>query len=219
LGWALQRQGRFAEAAEKMKRGRELGSRRPDWPAAWSAEWVRGFEQIIRLDPKLPRFLSGEIVPADNAERILLAYLCREDFRSFYAASTRFFREAFADQPELTEGPNNYNRYNAARSAALAGCGQGKDATNLGPQEYVRLREQALAWLRADLTACREKLAKQPAAGPSVRGRMRVWQQNPDFAGVRDAAALAKLPEAERQQWQQLWQEVEALERRTAESK
>jgi hypothetical protein len=45
------------------------------------------------------------------------------------------------------------------------------------------------------------------------------WQRDPDFAGVRDAAALARLPEAERQKWQQFWQEVEALKRRAAESR
>jgi hypothetical protein len=36
--------------------------------------------------------------------------------------------------------------------------------------------------------------------------------------GVRGAAALAKLPEAERRQRQQLWKGIEALERRAAAS-
>ncbi len=37
------------------------------------------------------------------------------------------------------------------------------------------------------------------------------WREDDDLAGVRDADALAKLPDAERQEWQKLWQEVEAL--------
>jgi hypothetical protein len=37
------------------------------------------------------------------------------------------------------------------------------------------------------------------------------WQANPDFAGVRDAAALAGLPQAERAAWQRLWADVQAL--------
>jgi tetratricopeptide (TPR) repeat protein len=213
LGWALQRQGKYAEAADKMKRGRELGSRRPDWPVAWSAEWVRGNEQCSRLDPKLPRFLSGEIVPADAAERVALAYMCKEDYRQFYAASTRFFSEAFADQPALADDVSNYHRRHAARAAALAGCGQGKDAADLEPKECARLRGQALAWLRADLTA--SQMAKDAL---SMQGKMRSLQQDTDFAGVRGDATLAKLPEAERQEWQKFWQEVE-LERRAAESK
>jgi hypothetical protein len=42
---------------------------------------------------------------------------------------------------------------------------------------------------------------------------LRHWQQDTDFAGVRDAA-LANLPEAERQPWQQLWADVEETLRR-----
>jgi hypothetical protein len=40
---------------------------------------------------------------------------------------------------------------------------------------------------------------------------LRHWQANPDLAGVRDAAALAKLPEAERAAWTRLWADVQAL--------
>jgi hypothetical protein len=36
------------------------------------------------------------------------------------------------------------------------------------------------------------------------------WQKDTDLAGVRDAAALAKLPAAERAVWQKLWAEVAA---------
>jgi hypothetical protein len=47
--------------------------------------------------------------------------------------------------------------------------------------------------------------------GPAVAQRMRHWLQDEDFAGVRGPEALGKLPEDERQEWQKLWQEVEAL--------
>jgi hypothetical protein len=43
---------------------------------------------------------------------------------------------------------------------------------------------------------------------------MRHWLRDVDFNGVRGPDALGNLPEAERQRWQQLWQDVEALERR-----
>ena len=39
---------------------------------------------------------------------------------------------------------------------------------------------------------------------------MRHWQRDTDFTGVGGPAALAKLPEAERQQWQQFWADVAA---------
>jgi hypothetical protein len=46
-----------------------------------------------------------------------------------------------------------------------------------------------------------------------VQQRLQHWQQDTDFAGVR-GDALTKLPEAERQQWQKLWAEIEALRQR-----
>jgi hypothetical protein len=40
------------------------------------------------------------------------------------------------------------------------------------------------------------------------------WQRDPDLAGLREEAALAKLPEAERQAFRQLWADVRStLER------
>jgi hypothetical protein len=43
---------------------------------------------------------------------------------------------------------------------------------------------------------------------------MQTWQHDPDLAGLRDAAALAQLPEPEQQQCRQLWASVDALLRR-----
>jgi hypothetical protein len=37
---------------------------------------------------------------------------------------------------------------------------------------------------------------------------MRHWLTDRDFAGVRGAESLARLPEAERQAWHQLWADV-----------
>jgi hypothetical protein len=39
-------------------------------------------------------------------------------------------------------------------------------------------------------------------------------QKDADLAGLRDPDALAKLPEAEREPWQQLWTDVAALLKR-----
>jgi hypothetical protein len=48
---------------------------------------------------------------------------------------------------------------------------------------------------------------------------MQRWSGDAYFACVRSPDALAKLPEAERQEWQKLWQEVEELRKRAAEGK
>jgi hypothetical protein len=37
---------------------------------------------------------------------------------------------------------------------------------------------------------------------------MQTWLEDPDFAGVRGPEAPARLPEAERQAWQQLWADI-----------
>src|SRR5205823_5291621 len=138
--------------------------------------------------------------------------MCQLPCKSLYAAATRFYAEAFAQQPKLADDLNAQPRYEAACAAALAGCGQGKDADQSDAKERARLRRQALDWLRADLTAYRRLLDKEPdKARPVVHETMQHWLQDKDFTGVRGPAALAKLPEAERQQWQTLWQEIEAL--------
>jgi hypothetical protein len=103
-------------------------------------------------------------------------------------------------------------RYNAACSAALAGCGQGEDASSLDDQEKARLRGQALKWLQADLALWTQSVhTGKPLDRATAQRVLPRWQQDPDLAVVRDSAALAKLPPAERMAWEKLWQEVEVL--------
>jgi hypothetical protein len=102
-------------------------------------------------------------------------------------------------------------RYDAACAAALAGCGQGKDAVGLGEQERARLRKQALDWLRDDLNAWRDVLEKGPVkARPVIVGQMQHWRKDKALAAVRGPEALASLPEAERPAWRKLWADVAA---------
>src|SRR5262249_40872652 len=145
-------------------------------------------------------------------------------YRKEYGAAVRFYADAFAADPNLAEALDG-DRYNAACAAALAGCGQGQDADRLDARERARLRGLALDWLRADLAAWAGLLDKEPdkSASRSV-SVLQHWLEDPDFAGVREAEGLAKLPEAERQSWQGLWKEVTALlnraqERTTLETK
>jgi hypothetical protein len=110
----------------------------------------------------------------------------------------------------------NAHRYHAACAAALAGCGQGHDAAGLDANERARLRRQALDWLRADLAAWGRVLEKDPEKVRSVSaGVLQHWLDDPHLVGLRDPDALAKLPEAERQPWQRLWNDVTDLLSRT----
>jgi hypothetical protein len=148
-----------------------------------------------------------------------LADLCVR-YKKRFAAAARLYAEAFDAGPKLADDLRAAHRYNAACCAALAGCGQGKDAAGLGEEECGPLRRMARSWLRADLAAWRRLLEQAPdKARPAVAQQMAHWLQDQDFTGVRGAEALARLPEAERQDWRQLWEEVEALRRRAAEPK
>jgi hypothetical protein len=152
----------------------------------------------------LPAVLKGEAEPAGAAERIELAELCR--YKGLYAASARFYTEAF----DAGANPADH-RYDAAGSAAQAGCGAGEDAAGVPDKVRVSLRKQALEWLRANLTG----LAGSREGGPppdraQVQQKLSIWQLDPALAGVRDADRLAALPTAERAAWQQLWDDVAA---------
>jgi hypothetical protein len=162
--------------------------------------------------------LKGEVQPDDVGERLALAGLCQLPCKSLYAASARFYTAAFAAAPQLNGAQPSEHRYNAACTAALAGCGQGKDVEGLAEEEAVHLRRLSLDWLRSELDSWRATLDKQPdKARPAVAQKMRHWLRDPDFSGVRGADALAKLPEAERQQWQKLWDDVAETLRRAAD--
>src|SRR5262249_48736087 len=109
-------------------------------------------------------------------------------------------------------------RYDAACAAARAGCGQGKDVDQLDDQERTRWRRQALAWLRHDLSWWGQKLDHGNAQTTAqARQWMRRWQTDFHLAGVRARDALARLPDEERQQWERLWSDVDALLRRVSQ--
>jgi tetratricopeptide (TPR) repeat protein len=205
LGYALRLQGHFREALEAMRRGHELGFRKPGWRYP-SARWVEQCKHLVELNEKLPDILKGKTRPASHGERLELASIC--SLKRLHRAAARFYEEALAAEPALADDPGNDNRYNAACAAALAGCGQGKEADKLKAPERARLRRQALEWLRAELDAWGRVLDKKPDRSARATQALQHWQVDADLAGVRGPEALAKLPEAERQPWQKLWQDV-----------
>jgi serine/threonine protein kinase/tetratricopeptide (TPR) repeat protein len=121
-------------------------------------------------------------------------------------------RRAIQLDPQSFEDPRSYHRYNAACAAAQAGCGQGKDTDGLDEKKRASLRQQALDWLRTDLTAWNALLeTDSDSSRPAVMESMRHWLADADFNGVRGDDALNKLPDAERQPWRRLWADVADL--------
>jgi serine/threonine-protein kinase len=218
LGHALREQGRFAEALEALRRGHTLGIKTPGWNYP-SAEWAKECERLVELDRKLSVVLQGEAEPADAAEGLALGQLCQQ-YKKRHAAAARLYADAFTTDPKLAADLREQHRYNAACCAALAAAGRGEDAKRLPDKVVLMLRQQALGWLRADLAFYnREAAGKLPAVREAVRQRLAHWQQDPDLASVRDKEALDKLPEAERKDWRQLWDEVAALLKKVQDTK
>jgi tetratricopeptide (TPR) repeat protein/serine/threonine protein kinase len=200
LGKALQRQGRFADALAAMRRGHELGSKRTGWPYA-SAQWVQECKRCLQLDAKLPAVLRGEHVP-NRDEAAELLQLCVWQRR--YATAAVFAEKANSDRKEPI-------RLLGALAAALAGCGQAKDAAQLSDKERAHLRRRALDWLRADLAAWKARLATdQPKEREAAQRFLSACLRAPELASVREAKTLELLPAAERHKWRRFWAEVTA---------
>jgi serine/threonine-protein kinase len=212
LGGALLSQGRFAEALASYRRGHELGLKQPRWRYP-SAEWVRDAEVWAALEAKLLAWLEGELRPRDANERLGMAKVCGA--KKWPHAAARLYAEAFAADAKLAHDLQAAHRYNAACHAALAAAGQSENGGKLDERERAGLRRQALTWLRADLAGHARQL-RSGAPGPraSVAQALQGWQKDASLAGLRDAAALAKLPAEERAACEKLWADVAALLKR-----
>ncbi|HEV3237957.1 MAG TPA: tetratricopeptide repeat protein, partial [Gemmataceae bacterium] len=213
LAEILQDQGQFAEALKYFRLGQDIATKNPRRPPYPSAQKIKDCQRLLELDAKLSAIISGKEQPADAGQRAGYAEVCRK--KHLYLSATRLYRESITAKPDLVDSPDNGLRYDAACTAAQAGCGQGEDAVNLAAEEYAFLRQQALTWLGADLAAWRQILEKdRDKARAKVVQTMTQWLQDTDFKGVRSKEGLAKLPEDERQGWEKLWQEVAALKER-----
>ena len=213
IAGVLRAQGDFAGSLAMYRKVHELGSKLPGWRYP-SAEWVREAERLAVLDGKRIAFLKGEFHPSENAERLAVADLCGK--AKHFAAAARLFAEAIESDPKLGDDLPARHRHNAAGLAALAGAGQGADDPR--PDEAARnqLRRQARAWFRADLDLCAKKLETGDTSDRAVVVKeLQHWKECGDLAAARDPEALAKVPEAERKEWEGFWREVESLLKRT----
>jgi serine/threonine protein kinase/Flp pilus assembly protein TadD len=206
LGRALLRQGRFAEARQAtLQAARRSAAGHPLHIVV--QDQLRRCELLLALDQKLAAIQQGQDRPADALELLALADLC-QTYKKHNAAAAEFYGAAFAAAPDLVVDPNKPFRFNAACAAALAAAGRGKDASKMDAPTKAKWRQQALTWLRAELQARQKELQSGFLEANPARTALQHWQTDSDLAGVRDAKALAQLPEAERQDWQALWADV-----------
>ncbi|OWK39482.1 serine/threonine-protein kinase [Fimbriiglobus ruber] len=211
LAMALHRNGRTAEARKT------LASAILDYD--WRANQVRDqdgwichalrWEAERLIVPDLSAFLAGKYQPRDNDERLALLGVCQ--FTNRTRTSTRLYSDVFASAPHLAEDLGGGHRYNAARFAALAGSGRGKDADELGEELEERSfwRRQAHQWLREDLTAWDKAMRREPAKYRElVQQTLTRWRNDTDLTGIREPAALEMLPADERIAYLALWHDL-----------
>jgi serine/threonine-protein kinase len=198
-----------------------------DHPTTWVSHALRREAEAMIL-PKLQAFRQGVWPPQDNDERLALLGICESE--ALYSTASRLCADAFAADPDLaerltteclrraaqesdksnrTEALNSEIRYRAARCAALAGRGLGKDSAKLSAAEQTHWRRKALEWLRADLVVLAETLDGGLRADADIAKEMlTLWQDEPDLAGLREPARLKGLEEDERKGCLALWAEV-----------
>jgi serine/threonine protein kinase/Flp pilus assembly protein TadD len=201
LGITLQRLGRFEEALGLFKLVQKQLP--PGNSARQHAEaLIPTYVWYVSIDKNLEGILAGEN-PLPSPDAFLhTAVVCAA--RNLPAAAARYYKEGFARNPGLEDDPGSEERYNAACVAALAARGAGKDKPAPDAKERAAWRQQALAWLRADLAGWAQRLQKkgQPAAIEVLRTLHR-WQRDPDLAVLRDQD---QSPDA-----QKLWADVKVL--------
>jgi tetratricopeptide (TPR) repeat protein len=165
---------------------------------------------MAALDSRLSAIIKGVQQPKDNAERLQLAP--RACDKALYITAAQLWGDAMATDPKLGDDRNNQIRYNAACAASLAAAGRSKDKPELDEAGRTKLREQALGWLRADLSAWKQTLmVTDPAKKALVTQVLTYWKGDGDLAVIRDAMELAKLPEEERRECEKLWADVDVV--------
>jgi hypothetical protein len=120
------------------------------------------------------------------------------------------------DAAEVAERVKRYRAEVAARQAQMERelwlRAAGEAFPPAAEDARARLREQAWALVRDEVATQAQRLSSaSPAEATAARQVLETFLDLPVLAGVRDPAALADLPEPERQGWQALWQEVEGL--------
>jgi serine/threonine protein kinase/Tfp pilus assembly protein PilF len=199
----LGRQGRYADALAFVQQCLEKFEGTAE-DRARAKQLIGLYEQFLRLQKQLPAILRGEKPPpAADLHNLGEVCIATKD----YAAAARFYRDAFAKDPEMAESLEAGYRFDAARAAACAGCGLDKAAA-LTPAEQAKWRKQAQDWLRADLKLWSQNIEKGgPISAPDSLRALQHWRHHLHLAGVR-GAAIEKLEPDERDDWRKFWAEV-----------
>jgi serine/threonine-protein kinase len=209
LAEALLARQEYPEAEAEIRRGLDLIPAGPNGFRDNLERQLKRCQRLRTLEDRLPAIVKGKDKPA-AADCLDLSELCF--VKKHFATAARLYAEALAATPQLTEELRAGHRFNAARAAALAGGGHGDDLSGLGEPRRAELRKQARDWLRLDLLAWAKRVDTGTEADRIQAQRtLATWRDDPDLAGLRDPAALGKLPPDERQECGKLCSDTDAL--------
>jgi serine/threonine-protein kinase len=211
LGRALIDAGDYPAAVEAL--GRVGHGPPPPDPKLDASTLLAHAERLMGLEARLPAVVDGRDHPSDAEETAEFARLAFA--RHEYEAAVRLWSEAFADSPTLATDPIAGDHHQAARAAALAWTGNSR--LEASPEARARWREQAVAWLEADLSSAVAALesgtSRERAA---IARRLGRWQVDPALAGLRDAPSMTVLDDSERLSLQSLWRRIDDARKRAA---
>jgi tetratricopeptide (TPR) repeat protein len=201
LGHALERKGRQDEAIDHFQQAVSIE------PKSAQAHMYLGgaLRDKGRLEEAIDHLQQAVSIEPESAfTHLYLGGALRAKGRPDEAID--HFREAVRLDPNMAVAQADLanSLYAAAVAAVRAAAGQGPEKSRPGEPERADKRRQALAWLRANL----ELTTKLRNDGNLGGGSLAAWHTDPALASVRDPAALAKLPDAERKPWQRLWADV-----------
>jgi Flp pilus assembly protein TadD/tRNA A-37 threonylcarbamoyl transferase component Bud32 len=180
---------------------------------------TEGMERRIRaVEKEFPALMSGQAKPADVWDLMTAARIATHRHRQF-AAATRLLEQSLAANPTWAgQLPADPPCYYAACCAAMAAAGEGSGAATLDAAARRRLRRRAVAWLREELDR-KQGTAGTAADRTTAPASLAYWKEDGWLSSLRDAGALAKLPDDERQACEKLWADVDALLEKTRNKK
>jgi Flp pilus assembly protein TadD len=205
LGSVLVRQDRLRAARDALRRAREAAVKAKSPALELAHQSLAAVDALLGLEARLPAILRGEDKPPAGNEWTV-PEMCAA--KGLNVAATRRYEEIITGNPKLLADRNMALGLRCACTAALAGCGRGQDAAGLSGAERARWRGVALRYLRKELEVWGKEPRVQGEQRLAAENGVRTWLYDPALGGVREPAALAKLPAEERKEWRRLWADV-----------
>ena len=208
LGLCYQRKGQIDRAVLHLEQGHLLGSSRSDWRYP-SEQWLKEAKELAALHKKLADLVQGTFVPHEPRYYGALALLCQargEDARAFLLHERR--RQLTG---EVRLRLNVQTTLERCESLLRAGLARSRDAVLLSDKQRQQARQEAYSLLQ-EVLPLMEKTSRQGTAAQQRDASrwLRAYRRSAVLALTREEQELARLTEAERRNWQQLWKQLEA---------